>query len=65
MRTSECRAKLISLAEAKGKLIRKLESCKPHEVTSIIMAEEAVQQEILRIGHELQMLQDRALQVCP
>lgn len=65
MKISECKVKLQTLASNLGALDRKLESCKPHEVSSIIMAQEAVNAEILRIGHELQAIHDRALAVCP
>lgn len=65
MTTSQCRIKLMQLSSAKGKLARELIFAKPHEVNLLLMAQEAVDAEIQKVGHELQEIHDRALRVCP
>lgn len=65
MSAAQIRIALQRCAENLGKLGHKLISCKPHEVTSVILAQEAIRAEMSRLGHQLQEMHDRALAVCP
>lgn len=53
MTIAECKIKLATLATNRGRLERKMLSCAPHEVNGLILAQECINTEIVRIGREL------------